>query len=129
MSIDGRKIRSPRHADWRRSAHDFAAGVGGIDDRLQPVAAGIAEDGDAVGVKLSGSDRITKHAHSYEETLPFSPALATHAPEHIVRGTDWPHPNHKPGEVPNDGQLTDLIAEITPDARTLVDNPTKLFGF
>jgi hypothetical protein len=35
--------------------------------------------------------------------------------------------------VPNDGQLTDLIAEIAPDARTrklmLVDNPTKLFGF
>jgi 2-pyrone-4,6-dicarboxylate lactonase len=86
-----------------------------------------------VWVKLSGSDRITKHPHSYEETLPFSRALATHAPERIVWGTDWPHPNHKPGEVPNDGQLTDLIAEIAPDARTrqrmLVENPTKLFGF
>jgi 2-pyrone-4,6-dicarboxylate lactonase len=35
--------------------------------------------------------------------------------------------------VPNDGDLVNLIAEITPDERTrklmLVDNPAKLFGF
>jgi predicted TIM-barrel fold metal-dependent hydrolase len=84
-------------------------------------------------VKLSGADRITKHPHSYEEAIPFARALAAHAPERIVWGTDWPHPNHKPGAVPNDGELVDLIAEIAPHERTrrlmLVDNATKLFGF
>jgi 2-pyrone-4,6-dicarboxylate lactonase len=62
-------------------------------------------------VKLSGADRITKHPHSYAEA----------------------HPNHKPGEVPNDGELVDLIAQIAPDTRTrqlmMVDNPARLFGF
>jgi len=86
-----------------------------------------------VWVKLSGADRIIKHPHSYAEALPFAQALAKHAPERIVWGTDWPHPNHKPGAVPNDGELVDLIAEIAPDTKTrqlmMVDNPTRLFGF
>lgn len=84
-------------------------------------------------VKLSGADRITKRPHSYEATIPFARALARHSPERIVWGTDWPHPNHKAGAIPNDGELVDLIAEIAPDERTrrlmLVDNATRLFGF
>jgi 2-pyrone-4,6-dicarboxylate lactonase len=86
-----------------------------------------------VWVKLSGADRITKEPHHYERAILFARALAQHAPERIVWGTDWPHPNHKPGAVPNDGELVDLIAEIAPDAKTrqlmMVDNPTRLFGF
>ena len=54
-----------------------------------------------------------------------------HAPDRVVWGTDWPHPNHT--AIPNDGELVDLIAEIAPDEKTrhlmLVDNPAKLFGF
>jgi 2-pyrone-4,6-dicarboxylate lactonase len=84
-------------------------------------------------VKLSGADRITKKPHDYSDAVPFARALAVHAPERIIWGTDWPHPNHKPGNVPNDGDLVDLIAQIAPDAKTrklmLVDNPTRLFGF
>jgi 2-pyrone-4,6-dicarboxylate lactonase len=86
-----------------------------------------------VWVKLSGSDRIVKEPHSYAAAVPFARTLAMQAPERIVWGTDWPHPNHKPDAIPNDGELVDLIAEIAPDERTrqlmLVDNPTKLFGF
>jgi 2-pyrone-4,6-dicarboxylate lactonase len=84
-------------------------------------------------VKLSGSDRIVKEPHSYAAAVPFARTLAMQAPERIVWGTDWPHPNHKPDAIPNDGELVDLIAEIAPDEKTrqlmLVDNPTKLFGF
>ena len=84
-----------------------------------------------VWIKLSGADRITKQPHSFADAVPFARALAAHAPERIVWGTDWPHPNHT--AVPNDGELVDLIEEIAPDAKTrqlmLVDNPTKLFGF
>jgi len=84
-----------------------------------------------VWVKLSGTDRITKQKYPYADAVPFARALADHAPERVVWGTDWPHPNHN--AVPNDGELVDLIAEIAPDAKTrqlmLVDNPAKLFGF
>jgi predicted TIM-barrel fold metal-dependent hydrolase len=84
-----------------------------------------------VWVKLSGTDRITKQAYPYADAVPFARELAAHAPERVVWGTDWPHPNHN--AVPNDGELVDLIAEIAPEARTrqlmLVENPTKLFGF
>jgi 2-pyrone-4,6-dicarboxylate lactonase len=84
-----------------------------------------------VWVKLSGTDRITKQTYPYADAVPLARALAAHAPERVVWGTDWPHPNHS--AVPNDGELVDLIAEIAPDAKTrqlmLVDNPTKLFGF
>lgn len=84
-----------------------------------------------VWVKLSGTDRISKQKYPYADAVPFARALAAHAPERVVWGTDWPHPNHD--AVPNDGELVDLIAEIAPDARTrqlmLVDNPARLFGF
>jgi predicted TIM-barrel fold metal-dependent hydrolase len=84
-----------------------------------------------VWVKLSGTDRITKQAYPYADAIPFARELATHAPERVVWGTDWPHPNHS--AVPNDGDLVDLIPEIAPDPKTrqlmLVDNPARLFGF
>jgi 2-pyrone-4,6-dicarboxylate lactonase len=84
-----------------------------------------------VWVKLSGTDRITKQPYPYSDAVPFARDLAAHAPERVVWGTDWPHPNHN--AVPNDGELVDLIAEIAPDERTrhrmLVENPAKLFGF
>jgi predicted TIM-barrel fold metal-dependent hydrolase len=84
-----------------------------------------------VWVKLSGTDRITKQAYPYADAVPYARDLAAHAPERVVWGTDWPHPNHN--AVPNDGDLVDLIAEIAPGAKArqlmLVDNPTKLFGF
>ncbi len=84
-----------------------------------------------VWVKLSGADRISKEKYPYADAVPFARDLAAHAPERVVWGTDWPHPNHK--AVPNDGELVDLIAEIAPDARArqlmLVDNPARLFGF
>jgi 2-pyrone-4,6-dicarboxylate lactonase len=84
-----------------------------------------------IWVKLSGTDRISKQKYPYADAIAFPRDLAAHAPERVVWGTDWPHPNHN--AVPNDGDLVNLIAEIAPDERTrklmLVDNPAKLFGF
>jgi len=84
-----------------------------------------------VWVKLSGTDRITKQPYPYADAVRFARALTQYAPERVVWGSDWPHPNHF--AVPNDGELVDLIAEIAPDVSTrykmLVENPAKLFGF
>ena len=102
----------------------------GLNGRAFSVLRRLVDRGN-VWVKLSGTDRITREPYPYADAVPFARALAAHAPERVVWGTDWPHPNHK--AVPNDGELVDLIAEIAPDERTrhrmLVENPAKLFGF
>ena len=52
------------------------------------------------------------------------------APDRVLLGTDWPHPNIA-GDMPNDGDLVDLLAESVEDEaarrRVLVDNPTRLY--
>ncbi len=92
---------------------------------------GLLEGGRA-WVKLSGADRVSRRGAPYRDAVPIARALCEAAPEHVVWGTDWPHTNVKP-EVPNDGDLMDLLAEFAPDERTrrklLVENPAALYGF
>jgi predicted TIM-barrel fold metal-dependent hydrolase len=89
-------------------------------------------DGGRVWVKLSGTDRVSKQAPPFRDAVALARALAEHAPERVVWGTDWPHPNID-AHMPNDGQLVDSTAEIAPAEATrrrmLVDNPAELFGF
>jgi predicted TIM-barrel fold metal-dependent hydrolase len=57
--------------------------------------------------------------------------LIDSAPDRVIWGTDWPHPNVK--FMPNDGDLVDLIPLYTPDPakqnKLLVTNPERLFKF
>ena len=89
-------------------------------------------DSGRVWVKLSGTDRVSGEAQPYRDAVALARDLATHTPERVVWGTDWPHPNHDK-QMPNDGQLVDAIFEIAPDEkirrRMLVDNPAEVFGF
>jgi predicted TIM-barrel fold metal-dependent hydrolase len=84
-------------------------------------------------VKLTGPYRIsTAPDLPYPDVTPLAQRLAEVNPERLIWGTDWPHVmNKKP--MPNDGDLTDLIAVWLPDAalreRMLVANPAKLYGF
>jgi 2-pyrone-4,6-dicarboxylate lactonase len=84
-----------------------------------------------IWIKLSGTDRVSKEAPPFRDAVALARILATHAPERVLWGTDWPHPNVR--IMPNDGMLVDLIAEITPDERVrrrmLVDNPAEFFRF
>ena len=58
-------------------------------------------------------------------------ALVAGAPERLVWGTNWPHPNAT--TIPDDAALLDLLADWAPDeaARNaiLVDNPARLYRF
>jgi predicted TIM-barrel fold metal-dependent hydrolase len=58
-------------------------------------------------------------------------ALVAAAPERLVWGTNWPHPNAQ--QMPDDAALLDALAEWAPDEATrraiLVDNPTRLYRF
>ncbi|HWK44428.1 MAG TPA: amidohydrolase family protein [Stellaceae bacterium] len=85
-----------------------------------------------VWVKLSGADRVTQRDYPYEDAVALARILAKDAPERVLWGSDFPHPNIR-GAMPDDGKLVDLIAEIAPDEtarrRMLVDNPATVFGF
>ncbi|HEY4373573.1 MAG TPA: amidohydrolase family protein [Burkholderiales bacterium] len=83
-------------------------------------------------VKICGSERVSVGKRPFKDAVPFAQALVEAAPDRILWGTDWPHPNISK-DMPNDGELVDLIPEIMPDAalqkKILVDNPARLYGF
>ncbi len=84
-------------------------------------------------VKLTAPYRITAlREMPYADVTPFARALVECRPDRVLWGTDWPHPIC-PVPMPNDGVLTDHLAEWVPDQavrrRILVDNPAALFGF
>jgi predicted TIM-barrel fold metal-dependent hydrolase len=80
-------------------------------------------------VKVSGPERISSKGKPFHDAIPFAAALAEAAPERVLWGTDFPHPNVK--VMPNDGELVDLFARAFPDERVrkriLVDNPARLY--
>jgi predicted TIM-barrel fold metal-dependent hydrolase len=80
-------------------------------------------------VKVSGPERVSAAGKPFHDAMPFAAALVESAPERVLWGTDFPHPNVK--TMPNDGELVDLFAKIVPDERLrkciLVDNPARLY--
>ena len=89
-------------------------------------------DRPSVWVKVSGADRITRKGPPYADAVPFARKLVSECGDRVVWGLDWPHPNHQ-GPIPDDGELVDLLTEISPDERArhalLVDNPQRLYRF
>jgi 2-pyrone-4,6-dicarboxylate lactonase len=87
--------------------------------------------------KLTCPERLTGSGkpEDWSKVLPFAGALDAEFPGRVITGTDWPHPNMKEGQMPNDGKLLNHwiweIAGRNSDhlKRILVDNPRKLFGF
>jgi 2-pyrone-4,6-dicarboxylate lactonase len=83
-------------------------------------------------VKISGAERLTADGPPpYDDVVPFARALIAAAPDRVLWGTDWPHPNVR--HMPDDGDLLDLLAEFAPDPavrnQILVRNPETLYDF
>jgi predicted TIM-barrel fold metal-dependent hydrolase len=80
-------------------------------------------------VKISGADRASAAGKPFDDAVPFARALIDAAPDRVLWGTDFPHPNVR--WMPNDGELVDLFAKICDDEKLrrkiLVDNPTRLY--
>lgn len=80
-------------------------------------------------VKVSGGDRSSAQGRPYRDAIPFAQRLIEAAPDRILWGTDFPHPNVK--AMPNDGELVDLFAAMCPDEglrhKILVENPDRLY--
>jgi predicted TIM-barrel fold metal-dependent hydrolase len=87
---------------------------------------------DNAWVKVCGAERVSTEGAPFRDAAPFAAALIDAAPDRVLWGTDWPHPNIAK-DMPNDGDLVDLIPLFAPDAATqeriLVSNPARLYGF
>ena len=81
-------------------------------------------------VKTSCPERLSRTGPPWADVDPVARELLEIAPDRVLWGTDWPHPNMK-SHMPDDGALVDRIMTIcdTPDLRrqVLVDNPTRLY--
>ena len=83
-------------------------------------------------VKISGAERLTADGPPpYDDVVPFAQALIAAAPDRVLWGTDWPHPNVR--HMPDEGDLLDLMLKFAPDEqvrnRILVTNPETLYDF
>jgi len=79
-------------------------------------------------IKVCGAERISMPP--YAAAVPIAQTLVEAAPERVLWGTDFPHPNatHEADEA----DLVDLVPQYAKSAlaqqRLLVDNPARLYG-
>ncbi len=80
-------------------------------------------------IKVCGAERISMPP--YAAAVPIARALVEAAPERVLWGTDFPHPNAT--HAADEADLVDLVPlfAVTPLAqkRLLVDNAARLYGF
>jgi predicted TIM-barrel fold metal-dependent hydrolase len=109
----------------------------------QPAAAGVKAPGfqallelmkaGNTWMKISGANRVSAtDLPPYDDVAPMAHALIEAAPERIMWGTDWPHPN-KYIANPNDGDLVDWFGNWVPDPamqrKIMVDTPARFYRF
>jgi predicted TIM-barrel fold metal-dependent hydrolase len=109
----------------------------------QPATAGIAAPGfqallelmrlGNTWMKISGANRVSAtDLPPYDDVKPLAHALIEAAPERIMWGTDWPHPN-KYLVNPNDGDLVDAFGDWVSDEamrrRIMVETPAAFYRF
>ena len=86
-----------------------------------------------VWVKLSGPMRCDPGDFPYASVTPLAQELASRAPQRLLWGSDWPHVNMNGRQMPNDGDLIDLLAQWVPNESIrrsiLVDHPREVYGF
>jgi predicted TIM-barrel fold metal-dependent hydrolase len=84
-------------------------------------------------MKISGANRVSAtDLPPYDDVKPMAHALIEAAPERIMWGTDWPHPN-KYVVNPNDGDLVDAFGDWVSDdtmrRKIMVDTPAAFYRF
>ena len=81
-------------------------------------------------VKICCPERLSRSGPPYSDVDPIARELLRTAPDRVLWGTDWPHPNMT-SHMPDDGALVDRIMTLcdSPGLRrqVLVDNPTRLY--
>ena len=103
---------------------------GGMQSDAMRTAQRLVDKGNT-WITLSGPYVDSKTgAPAYADVEPVAKAFINMAPERMLWGTDWPHPNLK-DHMPDDGLLVDFIPHIARTAllqqKLLVDNPLRLY--
>jgi 2-pyrone-4,6-dicarboxylate lactonase len=103
----------------------------GIDDAEFKALLDLQAGDEKCWIKITGPERASASGPPFHDAVPFAKRLIDNAPDRVIWGTDWPHPNVK--FMPNDGDLVDLIPLYAPDEsvrhKLLVSNPERLFRF
>jgi predicted TIM-barrel fold metal-dependent hydrolase len=112
--------------------HMGTIGAGkGLDDPEFKALLTLQKNDEKCWVKITGLERASASGPPFHDAVPFAKSLIDNAPERVIWGTDWPHPNVK--IMPNDGDLVDLIPLYAPEPairqKLLVANPARLFKF
>ena len=84
-------------------------------------------------IKISGANRVSEtDLPPYDDVKPMAQALIEAAPDRVMWGTDWPHPN-KYVANPNDGDLVDAFGDWVSEPPTrrkiMVDTPAAFYRF
>jgi predicted TIM-barrel fold metal-dependent hydrolase len=110
---------------------DHMGRVPGRDGVDQPPLKALLElaKRDNAWIKVCGSERID--FPPYDKAVPIAHAIIEAAPERVLWGTDFPHPN--PSHEADEADLVDLVPKFAPDPKRqqalLVDNPARLYDF
>ena len=107
---------------------DVAAG---LDQKPFRLMLDMMKDGNTY-VKIATGDRESKTGFPWDDVVPYGAAVVANAPERVIWGTDWPHPQYK-GPMPDEGKQFELFCRMAPDEKVreqiLVKNPETLYGF
>lgn len=103
----------------------------GLDQKPFKILIDLLQSDKKCYVKISGAERVSSRGAPFHDAVPFATRIIETAPDRVLWGTDWPHPNVK--TMPNDGDLVDLIPLYTSDPslqrKLLIDNPMHLYQF
>ena len=72
-------------------------------------------------VKVCGCERVSSAGPPFTDAVPFARKIVETAPDRVIWGTDWPHPNVK--VMPNDGDLVDLDSAVRAGAGAAAEDP------
>jgi predicted TIM-barrel fold metal-dependent hydrolase len=103
----------------------------GLDQPAFRALLDLVRDDEKCWVKITCPERMSRTGPPFADVAPFGRLLVQTAPDRVLWGTDWPHPNVP--VMPDDGDLVDLLPHYSSDPgllqKLLVDNPARFFGF
>jgi predicted TIM-barrel fold metal-dependent hydrolase len=87
-------------------------------------------------VKIAAVDKLSRQPYPFPDVVEIVSKLVDAAPDRVIWGSDWPHPDARGlrhGVIPEDEDLAALIPSYAPNAvlqrKLLVENPARLYGF
>jgi 2-pyrone-4,6-dicarboxylate lactonase len=96
-----------------------------VADRCAPPSRGSTSLTSKVAVVGASGEK-----HPYTDVVPFARRVIEEFPDHVLWGTDWPHPNLT-DHMPDDGLLVDYVPHIAVTSeqqhKLLVANPSRLY--